>query len=99
MRGLQQVQRAQPELVAEVRGIGLMLGVEFSMDEVAELVIAHMLKRGVIAAYTLNNPRVIRFEPPLFINEQEVDRAVNAFGEALEETAGLLQAIESGGSS
>lgn len=99
MHGLQQVQRAQPDLVAEVRGIGLMLGVEFSMDEVAELVIAHMLKRGVIAAYTLNNPRVIRFEPPLIINEQEVDRAVNAFGEALEETAGLLQAIESGGSS
>lgn len=96
-QGLGQVASTRPDLIAEVRGIGLMLGVEFAMDEVAELVIAHLLKRGVIAAYTLNNPRVIRFEPPLIITEQEVDRAVNAFGEAVEETAGLLQAIESGG--
>ncbi len=96
-QGLQQVKDAQPDLIAEVRGIGLMLGVEFAVDEVAELVIAHMLKRGVIAAYTLNNPRVIRFEPPLIITEQEVERAVSAFGEAVEETADLLQAIEAGG--
>lgn len=98
-RGLEQVKQAQPHLLSDVRGIGLMLGVEFSMDEVAELVIAHMMKRGVIAAYTLNNPRVIRFEPPLIISEQEVDRAVNVFAEAVEETAGLLHAIEAGGAS
>jgi putrescine aminotransferase len=95
--GLQQVKDAQPGLIADVRGIGLMLGVEFTVDEVAELVIAHMLKRGVIAAYTLNNPRVIRFEPPLIISEEEVDRAVNVFAEAVGETAGLLQAVESTG--
>lgn len=97
MRGLREVKEAQPDLLADVRGIGLMLGVEFTMDEVAELVIAHMLKRGVIAAYTLNNPKVIRFEPPLIISEAEVDRAVNAFGEAIEETASLLEAVESAG--
>lgn len=32
------------------------------MDEVGELVIAQLTKRGMIAAYTLNNPRVIRIE-------------------------------------
>jgi putrescine aminotransferase len=97
LTGLRQVQAAHGELLSEVRGVGLMVGVEFAMDEVAELVIAHMLKRGVIAAYTLNNPRVIRFEPPLIISEGEVDRAVNVFGEALAETEQLLSALQPGG--
>jgi putrescine aminotransferase len=51
-----------------------------------------MLKRGVIVAYTLNNPRVIRFEPPLIISEQEIDVALEAFEEAVDETASLLAA-------
>ena len=70
-----------------------MLGVEFAMDDVAELCIAQMVKRDVVAAYTLNNPRVIRFEPPLIIDEEQVDYAVNAFGEAVKETNDLLSAV------
>ncbi|RMG26106.1 MAG: aspartate aminotransferase family protein [Armatimonadetes bacterium] len=97
LAGLRQVQAQHSDLLAEVRGVGLMVGVEFSMDEVAELCIAHMLKRGVIAAYTLNNPRVIRFEPPLIISEEEVDRAINVFGEAVAETQELLGALQLGG--
>ncbi len=83
----------QHELVAEVRGLGLMLGVEFAIDEVGELVIAQMVKRGLIAAYTLNNPRVIRFEPPLIITEEEARWAAKTFGEAVAETAELLEAL------
>lgn len=78
------------DLVTEVRGKGLMIGVEFSMDEVGELVIAQMVKRGLVAAYTLNNPRVIRFEPALIISEDEIEKACGVFGEAMSETAELL---------
>lgn len=78
------------DLVAEVRGRGLMIGVEFAQDEVAELVTAQMMKRGVVAAYTLNNPRVLRFEPPLSITEEERTLAATAFGGAVEETSELL---------
>lgn len=80
-------------LVAEVRGRGLMLGVEFTMDEVGELVIAQMVKRGLVAAYTLNNPRVIRFEPPLIIDEEQAAWAADRFGEALAEVSELLSAL------
>lgn len=90
MEGLRGVQQAHADLISEVRGLGLMIGVEFSMDEVGELVIAQMTKRGVIAAYTLNNPRVIRIEPPLILSESEVDLAVQTFGEAVAETADIL---------
>ena len=67
-----------------------MMGVEFTMDEVGELAIAQMVKRGLVAAYTLNNPRVIRFEPPLIIEESEALWAAETFGEAIAETADLL---------
>ncbi len=90
MNGLREMQSRHSDMVSDVRGMGLMIGVEFSMDEVGELVIAQMTKRGVIAAYTLNNPRVIRIEPPLIINEAQVDFAVEVFESAIAETSELL---------
>ena len=91
--GLQQVATAHSDLISEVRGRGLMIGVELTMDEVGELTVAQMLKRGLCVAYTLNNPRVIRFEPPFVITEAQVDQAVAWFGEAIQETSELLSAL------
>ncbi len=93
MDGLREVAGRHSDLVKEVRGRGLMIGVEFTMDDVGELVIGQMTKRGVIAAYFLNNPRVIRFEPPLIITDEEVDLAVKVFGESVAETAELLAGV------
>lgn len=90
MAGLRQVGQQHGDLLSEVRGRGLMIGVEFSMDEVGELVVAQLLKRGMCVAYTLNNPRVLRFEPPLIITDEQIQFAVEAFGEAMAETSELL---------
>jgi putrescine aminotransferase len=91
--GLRAVAAQYPKVFADVRGVGLMLGVEFSMDDVGELTIAAMVKRGVVAAYTLNNPRVIRFEPPLIMTKEQAATAVNVFAEAVAETDQLLAAV------
>ena len=88
--GLKQVQQVHSDLISDVRGEGLILGVEFTMDEVGELAIAQMMKRGLCAAYTLNNPRVIRFEPPLIIESDQIEFAVKTFGEAVTETSEVL---------
>jgi len=88
--GLTEMQIRHSDKVAEVRGLGLMIGVEFTEDEVGELCIGQMTKRGMIAAYTLNNPRVIRIEPPLIINESQVQFAVETMESALIETKELL---------
>ncbi len=45
------------------------------------------------AAYTLNNPRVMRLEPPLILSEQEADQAVSILGESVEAVAGVLAEI------
>lgn len=90
LSGLQSVAGKHNDLLKEARGKGLMIGVEFQEDEVGELVVAQMLKRGLCVAYTLNNPRILRFEPPLIITAEQIEFAVNAFEESVAETSELL---------
>ena len=90
LAGFRKIQAKFPELLADVRGRGLMIGAEFSMDEVGEVVVATLMKHGVCVAYTLNNPRVLRFEPPLTVSEEQIEKALAAFEDGLIETQALL---------
>lgn len=90
LAGFHEIASRRNDLIKEIRGRGLMIGVEFQVDEVGELVVAQLLKRGVCVAYALNNPRVLRFEPPLIISDEQIQDALTAFDEAVEETAELL---------
>lgn len=94
MEGLRKVQQQFPEVIREVRGKGLMIGVEFTHEDIGGLVIAGLAQRQVIAAYTLNNPKVIRFEPPLIVNEEQICLVLRAFQEAVEQTVELVGDIE-----
>lgn len=84
--GLQELAREFPDLVKDVRGLGLMLGMEFHEDKFGGSLIFEMVKRNVIAVYTLNQPKVIRFEPPLNVETGEIRAALKALSESLEET-------------
>lgn len=70
--------------IAEVRGLGLMIGLELGRDD-APAVVAACLEKGLIA-----NPigqRVIRFVPPLIARKDDVDAAIRILVEALSQTA------------
>ena len=84
--GLKRLATSYPDLVRDVRGRGLMLGMEFHEDKYGGSLIFEMVKRDVIAVYTLNQPRVIRFEPPLNVGREEIETALNALQESLAET-------------
>jgi putrescine aminotransferase len=92
--GLQSVQEKYPEVLTEVRGRGLMLGVEFADSDMGKLVIGTMIHRGVVAAYTLNNPKVIRFEPPLIITKEQVDVVLESFSAGVQDAIDLLGDLE-----
>ena len=94
LAGLRQAQQQYPDALVQVRGRGLMIGVEFAVKDVAELTINGMARRGVIAAYTLNNPKVIRIEPPLVITPAQVEQAVQAFTESAAEAVEMLAGLE-----
>jgi len=93
LSGLRQIQSRYPDLLEEARGRGLMIGVEFADSDIGKLAIGALLKNGVIAAYTLNNPKVMRFEPPLIITDVQIERVLSAFDSALRETQELLDEL------
>lgn len=88
--GLSAVRDEFPDMVTEVRGLGLMVGVEFADKDFALLTIAGLANNRIIAGYALANPQVIRIEPPLIIQPNEVDRIVDAFRTALMDSKALL---------
>ena len=63
------------ERVVAVHGLGFLLGVEF--NENATAVHKHLLERRIITG-TSNNPKVLRFLPPLCLTEEHVDQFVLA---------------------
>jgi acetylornithine/N-succinyldiaminopimelate aminotransferase len=73
---------AAPE-IAEVRGIGLLIGIEFRSALVAHRFVAESLARQVIINWTLNADTVVRIAPPLNIAREEIDFALAAMREAL----------------
>ena len=91
MSGLNGVKADFPGILVDVRGRGLMIGVEFADADVGKLVIGSLVKGGVVAAYTLNNPEVMRFEPPLIITDEQIDRVVSVFRDAVLEIRQMLE--------
>ena len=76
--GCAEIAQAFPAVVREARGLGLLVGVELTNEGYGGWVIPEMLKAGVTAAWTLNQQRVIRLEPPLIVTAEEVARALAA---------------------
>jgi len=68
-------------IIKEVRGLGLMLGVELRYDVYG--VIAKVLNKGILLIDA--GRTVVRFLPPLIITKPQIDQVIKAFDEALGE--------------
>jgi acetylornithine aminotransferase len=60
-------------VVRDVRGMGLLQGMELDMD--AKIVVGECLKRGILINAT--GEHVVRFVPPLIITQREIDRLID----------------------
>jgi len=76
-----------PELLLEVRGKGLLIGLKFASQELGYQVAAGLFRRGVLVAGTLLNSKTIRIEPALNIAREVVDKVLAALDETLHEVA------------
>jgi 4-aminobutyrate aminotransferase / (S)-3-amino-2-methylpropionate transaminase / 5-aminovalerate transaminase len=93
MSRLRELQKKNP-LIGEVRGLGLMIGVELVKDEKltpaateAEFIRDACLRRGMLIGVGGTYGNVVRFQPPLVITRQQLDQALDIFAEALQEVA------------
>ncbi|MEG6512554.1 acetylornithine transaminase [Desulforamulus ruminis] len=72
---------AKHSFVKEVRGLGLMLGLELSIE--GKDIVAKCLEQGLLINCT--NGNVLRFLPPLIITEEDVDHALAILSGAMDE--------------
>lgn len=76
---LRKLQEKYPDKVTDVRGCGLMLGMEVAGE--GKPIVESCLANNVIVNCTAGN--VIRIVPPLIINKEEIDIVVAALDKAL----------------
>ena len=76
-----------PQIISEVRGWGLINGMELKSD--IELTSADVVKVAMAKGLLLvpAGPKVLRFVPPLIVSAQEVDQATQALESAIAQLA------------
>jgi 4-aminobutyrate aminotransferase len=85
LRGLQQTRK----MLTDVRGRGLMIGVEIARDadsseawpELRDRIVTECFTRGVVIQGA--GESAIRFSPPLIIDREQADFAVQVLDEAI----------------
>jgi putrescine aminotransferase len=82
---LQKLQRRFADHMVEVRGLGLLIGMEFVDTEFGYAVAAGLFKRGVLVAGTLINAKTLRIEPALGIPRELVDEVLEKLEDTLQE--------------
>ncbi len=80
---LNKLKKLQKEFdtIKDVRGIGLMLGIEFDFS--ASVIVKKLTTKNILTVPA--GEKVLRFVPPLIIKKQEIDIAVEALCAALKE--------------
>ncbi len=85
--------KTRHELIKEIRGKGLLLGIELETaglfsgimeDNLSIMVMSELFhKHNIITSYYDFDTKVLRFEPPLIITTEQIDKAVDALDKVL----------------
>lgn len=70
------------EGLRDLRGCGLMYGLEFDSPLQAGQVILDAARQGLLLSFCLSNPHVVRLYPPAVATAEDIDRALDALDEA-----------------
>lgn len=72
---LQQLMWDKPHLIREVRGRGLMLGIQLQREVKATGIVAELRTQGLLTTSAEDN--VIRITPPLVVEQKHIDEAIH----------------------
>jgi acetylornithine/succinyldiaminopimelate/putrescine aminotransferase len=75
MDGLRQIQDRHM-IIKDVRGRGLLIGLELANQAVTERFVENAYRRGVIMGWTINAQAVVRLAPPLVISQGQIEEAL-----------------------
>ena len=92
-KGLEEIQKDYPLVIKEVRGRGMMIGIELTKEGAGGMLMSLMIDSNILIAYTLNNPKVIRMEPPLIMPIEVIDQVLIAFRNAIQQTNAVIEEL------
>lgn len=87
---LEEIKRAFPEVVRDVRGRGFIMGLEVNCggaDGAAVLFARRAVEKGLYVGFFGIHNDVVRVQPPLTLKDEEADRAVNVIADVASEMA------------
>jgi len=79
IKNLQKLKGEFPSLITEIRGKGLLIGMELTKD--GDPIVRACLEQGVLINCTAGN--VLRFIPPLIVQQKEINRLIRVLGEVI----------------
>lgn len=94
LKRLADLKEEHPGVIKDVRGLGLLIGVEVAHPALCGVIVSEAFKRHVLLAFTLNEMKVIRIEPPLTISSEELDMILEAIRWGVEKAEGLLGMVK-----
>ena len=89
-RGIEAIAKEFPRVIREVRGRGMMIGMDLAKEGAGGMLMALMIDHHIIVAYTLNNPKVIRIEPPLIMPKPVVDHVLEVLRDCIRQIADVI---------
>jgi putrescine aminotransferase len=89
------------EMITDVRGKGLLIGIEFGSLKkfpgkmITEFMMSSIISRmlrdyKIVCGFSVNNPAVLKFEPALIISKDEIDYFIESLDNLLRDEAGTL---------
>ena len=83
--------RDKHDCIRDVRGMGLMVGMELNSADTAKTIVRELLEQGVIINRT--NDTVLRFLPPYIIQKEHVDQVIRFLDSSLPANIGNKRQI------
>ncbi|MBI2712330.1 MAG: aspartate aminotransferase family protein [Bdellovibrio sp.] len=82
-QGFEKLKLQYPQILAEYRRKGLMMGLQYASEHMGPRMSFELAKRGVIAVFSANDPRVMRFMPSLVIQKEDVLFVLDALDKSM----------------
>lgn len=86
-----------PELVVDVRGEGLLIGVELIEGGLAGELLIELFNHGVVGNHSMNGTSVVRFTPPAVLTDSDVNYLLESFDGATRDLVDKRARMPEGG--
>jgi Ornithine/acetylornithine aminotransferase len=82
MKKLYAIKEKYPEKIKEIRGMGLLVGIELNFN--GNDIVKKCMEKGLLIG-TAGDGSVLRFTPPLIIEKEDVDEAISILDKVIRE--------------